>query len=162
MIPDWIIRNTTQPYGARLPKRKDNLFKSSSSGWTPFPGSGSVVNGKPVEGNLPNQDYEFWIGSPFPAANFATCRFCEKHTQGAEQRQKHWVDNKPNPCSGKIKAVASALRKDMKCVICDSRATKTPWGFPLCSVKCIVAFKFESTPIATRNFELAKDRLDLK
>ena len=172
--PLWVIKSICMPYGARLdklePLKRTTHFHAGGS--TSFPPMGSrflpgiyrddpwdggdghimqfpsaarptlpIENGKIIAGNLDNHEYEFFAGSVWDASDKATCRMCQETFWQKSTRKDHYTKTE---CSQLIKKLATFLRRDKQCVVCDSRTTRTTWGFPLCDKECVAIFKFWS------------------
>lgn len=170
-MPLWILRSITQPYGSRLPKvqllakpktngsrylpmiyQGDDDWNGGNTIWTA--NDREIVNGKVVDGNLENQEYEFFMGSAWADAQRAVCRFCGETMWVKALRKEHFAKT---DCSQNIKKIAALLRRDKKCVICDTGSNRTIYGLPICKVECLAKFKFAQR--TTTAYESAKTML---
>ncbi len=159
MLPDWVIRHVAHAYGARMPKRPAKFVQryqpmaGGCYGVFALPGAYvevqeiTTINNKRrvVQGNLTNEEYEFYIGTKYQDSDTATCRFCNSWLLSKKERLAHNTESKGD-CNRMIKKMAALLRRDKLCVICDKNTPKTVYGFPICSVDCLAKYRFSRQP----------------
>ncbi len=95
-------------------------------------------------GNLPNDEYRFWLGKPAQHASTAICRACGAERFTAVGRRDHL---KEVGCTKVLVAAYKELLADGVCVICDTKTARRGWGVPLCSIKCNNFWKFNQQQV---------------
>lgn len=113
-------------------------------------------------GNLPQEEYRYWIGYAQQQSGYAMCRACRGSFYSDQQRELHFKDDKVfvggQNCAVRLVAAYKILLTGQTCLICKrQRFNHTKWGVPICeSDTCERAWKFEST----RWIELERILLD--
>jgi hypothetical protein len=105
-------------------------------------------------GNLGNEMYRYFVGSPDDKSLFFTCRGCLNQESGKADASRHF-----NHCRQLISAIEERIRRDKVCVICNKGTSASCWGIPLCSPFCVCKWRF-SIPVQwmiARRFVLAAD-----
>lgn len=112
-----------------------------------------IIKGKVAKGNLSNEMYEFFGGAAWEDSDRSVCRACGDMFYRKESVKEHFSRTE---CSQLVKKIATFLRRDKVCVICDARTIRCTWGFPLCSKECVARFKFWAGRMGPKAFEEAK------
>jgi hypothetical protein len=97
----------------------------------------------PPPGNLREDDYRFWLGSPLTGSSDSTCRWCANSAWNREQRVAHFTTGRQ--CNSKMLTVFKfALKKKTPiCMVCAKTTWHKRWGVPLCNQpECIGKWKF--------------------
>lgn len=176
-IPYGIIRQLCYPGGVRLEPRMNKARPSEPSvdasyhyithkGYNPGSHSGIVVvnptqvtpeHPKAVmslAGNLSNEAYRFFKGSPIESSDYFRCRGCEQEEQHKARKITHMKD-----CRLLMQTIVEFLKRDKLCVICNTQTKRERWTVPLCSEACINKWRFTIPPawLAAKQLVLAHD-----
>lgn len=172
-VPNSILLASTKRGGTRLPKLKkywqqDNYNHRHLPGhYHPAPNYGNVrtfqeelahiksmvatdkgkkfkKEGLPtVQGNLSNDDYQYWVGARTMVSEYCKCRACGKVLYPAtlKARKEH---NEVWACSKQLQMAIRLLVKDTRCVVCGTVGKHRKWGVPICSEACQLAWMFDT------------------
>jgi hypothetical protein len=116
----------------RKQERKKGKIESRVAAWKAVP-----------PGNLREDDYRFWLGSPVPNSSDSTCRWCASSAWSRQQRSDHFTIGRQ--CNSKMLTVFKfALKaKTPICMVCAKTTWHKRWGVPLCNEPhCIGKWKF--------------------
>lgn len=114
--------------------------------------------GEIPSGNLPENDYAFWIGNTERYTGGAkslraTCRACSQEVFGEGNRSAHRLIG-PSlylnqlTCAKVLMLSYQQLLKLDLCMVCNSKCFgKQKWGVPLCCPNCIMHWKFNETAV---------------
>lgn len=118
---------------------------------------------KRKNGNLPNEEYRFWIGYAHENGVGAVCRACAHYAYGPQERKNHLNDDtkaiEGMRCAEQLSRVYAALLKDrVACIVCcKDRHNYEKWGVPLCnSGGCEVTWRFDRE----KRYVMLETRLD--
>lgn len=90
-----------------------------------------------VMGNLSNEAYKFFRGSPFKDSLYFQCRGCGMEECAKERRLLHM-----RACRGLMQAIEERIRRDKICIICNTDTSRERWQIPLCSEACVNKWRF--------------------
>jgi hypothetical protein len=88
-------------------------------------------------GNLPNDQYRFFVGHVNADRKWTSCRGCDVSCYSKEDRDQHLTS-----CKHTVLNVLYRMRQDKLCAVCQERTDRTCWGVPLCGTNCETAWKF--------------------
>lgn len=128
-----------KPYHAN---RATNLLKIVQGATRPVilipAGFPSVDPSIVSRGNLPNDEYRYYVGKMSEQYLFATCRFCEAVIGGPVNRKNH----ETGYCKENLLIIYRLLREKGNCVVCDKKTNYSKWGIPLCTIPCENEWRF--------------------
>jgi hypothetical protein len=176
-VPDALIRRVCYPSSIRLPDldimtyptpkpaiEKIPLALPRPAEFHPFDNSRflrAVVPDYP--GNIPNEEYRFWIGKLTQTVTTAECRWCNVVVDSLAHMRIHL---RAGQCKENLLAVYKKIRHPPSpiaqpdCLCCDRPTDKLEWGVPICSTKCKNAWKFRSPEgfaYAKKMYELGEE-----
>ncbi len=150
--------NQTEGYRRNGQLYHYNCLPSEPSQYRNF-GAG---HGEVPSGNLSNEEYRYWIGSPYPASTLAICRACRTQVWTGESRLAHSKDDKfvvgGERCAKRLTMAYAILLREPQCVVCKAqRYGSEKWGVPLCNKNdCLRKWKFEEDRWVFLEAELEK------
>lgn len=103
---------------------------------------------KVLKGNLEEEEYRFWVGTPEQGMGFSMCRACRTSIYNKLDRDGHFKDPKFSigglQCSVRLVNAYKKLSDLTQCLICKKqRFGHTRWGVPICdSPTCESNWKF--------------------
>lgn len=116
------------------------------------------------KGNLPNEEYRFWVGYTHASGVGAICRACLHSAYGPQNRKDHLNDDKMAiegaRCAEQLSKAYTALLKDkVNCIVCHKeRYGHEKWGVPLCSSPdCEFTWRFDRS----KRYIMLENRLTL-
>ena len=116
-----------------------------------------------IIGNLPNEEYRFWRGSPEESLHLTQCRMCRFVAMSASERAAHRA---VTHCTTNLVAIYRVAREPRHptCMVCSRVTHDEKWGVPLCNDEdCISDWKFKCTEhselVRLRNLARAKGLL---
>lgn len=145
--PNWAFRTLfRESGGGYLPKRKriesaHFVTNSSQQGVrkTWICSKDGTFTPKRSKGNLPNNEYRFWVGSSFENSSWSQCRGCLASISSGETRKLHLSTN---GCARKIVEAMKILHVIPFCICCGKATSQEKWGVFLCSADCQETWKF--------------------
>jgi hypothetical protein len=132
-----------------------------------YPGGLLIQKGtiiKPKKGNLPTEEYRFWIGSSLAPvdSSWAMCRCCRKTFNTRHERLQHIAEQKFTEiqCTRLLVSAYKRLLLQPLCIVCEKlRDNSEKWGVPLCaSPSCEARWKFSQVVWSMLTFELQRQR----
>lgn len=117
----------------------------------PFPYGSQSSDGRIPKGNLPQEEYRFWVGCDMTHSDFAICRCCRMSTYGSKLRAEHFANEKlwvaGESCSVRLVNAYKLLLNQPECIVCKrNRFQQSKWGVPLCEQPfCEREWKFGQT-----------------
>jgi hypothetical protein len=136
----WV--NGTYYHHACAPSRKGEYISGGYHPPQPF---------EVVKGNLPSEEYRYWIGYPDTRSSMAMCRVCRESCYGPKNREEHFKDEKRivggMNCATRLVQAYNILLASDTCIVCKrQRFTHSKWGVALCeSEVCHASWKFDLT-----------------
>lgn len=101
-----------------------------------------------VSGNLNNEEYRFWIGSPNRISGVAQCRACRKVCHDAFERIAHKDDKTCHvggeTCNRRLVNAYGMLLAQHKCVVCREQTYQSIYGVPICQKNCIERWRYSN------------------
>lgn len=91
------------------------------------------------EGNLPREEYRWWIGAQMPVSSWAICRYCRQAHYGLEARRAHHVMTPLETgefCKQLLMQAYRNLLQKARCVVCEKVTGSRIWGIPICGDSC--------------------------
>lgn len=138
MIPRFLLKQITRPFGARMKPRT----KKQRPHWTnPAWGYQGPVNpvslwrGSSIpddhDSDLEEDEYQYFIRV---REGFGKCRVCLNVIGGDKAARKAHIHESRGElqCSVKLIATMKEARKKRECIICGRNATVDKWGFWFC------------------------------
>lgn len=96
-----------------------------------------------IVGNLPNEEYRFWRGSPEECLRMTQCRMCREIALSDSERAAHRAATHCTTNLIAIYRLARAPRHPI-CMVCGRITLNEKWGVPLCDdADCISDWKFK-------------------
>lgn len=143
-VPRWLIGQICMPGGVRMSKKPvlvirhtPNVFGTGHRALhIMHPGTEFVP--QTFQGVFDGWEYRFWSLTAWETTLVAECRACNNIVGSSQEARK--LHSALGGCFKKLVASYQLLRKDKRCVICDSRTAKEKWGVPLCSSACTQAW----------------------
>lgn len=159
-VPNALIRRVCYPTSYRLPKMPPRLefpkkpeekpvvphipvrstfaMRGSPPHLVDISGKSPAVVMDYGRGNLPNDEYRFFIGYPAKQSTVSVCRWCTGRFETEAARKAH----KESDCKRNLISLYQRLRLDKLCVVCDVKTHREYWGLPLCSDACEQEYRF--------------------
>lgn len=154
LVPRWLLQTVFERKGQRLPKlvhfeppKPVHVLGESSLKSNPV-SSLAVFDSRWTKKAPSFQlgDFAFWmVNLADNVTDSFVCRSCGEGCSNLVTRLEH----QRNGCAFRLNKAYKLLLRDMGCVICDKKTTKTKWGMPFCTTTCIETFMYYSaTPQA--------------
>jgi len=156
-VPVALIRQLCYPSGYRLPKltRLEYKWKPAEAA-KPYSVALARVNPTPMQGNLPNDEYRFFVGKYEKTWMASTCRWCGSLFHNVDGRKRH----KDAKCKEKLTRLYARILPNKRCVACNAVTTREYWGLPFCSVVCENTWRFTEPPVFRSYLDREKKQLE--
>jgi hypothetical protein len=113
-------------------------------------------------GNLPEQDYRFWIGKEYQTNPVAICRACGEEANSDVARLAHKSKETEfrdgTSCTVVLRKCYDRLLAKGKCVVCGMHCFGMKrYGIPMCGADCLVRWKFDNKEWVGLAMEIAQE-----
>ena len=89
-----------------------------------------VYIGSRISGNLPLEEYRFYLGHSVAISEFSQCRVCLKILCGQKERAEHSASQ---GCCGLFTTAIKTIKAFGLCLVCGEDKPSEKWGVPLCN-----------------------------
>jgi hypothetical protein len=156
-VPNSMIRHVCYQTNYRLPQLERLAVERAPKKVIPItnirgytPSRITLREGK-LKGNLPRDDYRFFLGTYGGDNEIGVCRWCGIVTHSSKERREHGKST----CKCSLVELYGILLIGKKCAICNAFTGEKCWGLPLCKDGCQNEWMVHASP----TFKMAADRL---